>query len=130
MNWPRDVIDEMNFEAFESALTRSSFDDVLAGAIRFAHDRNLPDAEFIPHPTTWLNGDRWQDGPLPERKKTKEEQEKEWALAEQERRAKALEAQQERERLYDEQAKKVEAAPPKMCKHDKIVWNCRVCKNA
>lgn len=128
--YPRKVSKRAALKAFESALSRSGFDEILAGAIRFANDRNLPDAEFIPHPTTWLNGDRWLDGPLPERKRTREEQEKEWALAEQERRARALEAQKERERLYEEQQRKVEAAPPKMCEHDKIIWNCRVCKNA
>jgi hypothetical protein len=27
----------------------------------------LPEREFIPHPTTWLNRDGWEDDPLPER---------------------------------------------------------------
>lgn len=127
--YPRKVSKRAALRAFESALGRTSFDALLAGAIRFANDRNLPSAEFIPHPSTWLNGDRWLDGPLPERKKSKEEQEREWALLEQERKARALEAQLERERLYDEQQRKVAAAPPKICEHDKIIWNCRTCKN-
>ncbi len=126
--YPRKVSKRAALKAFESALGRASFDALLAGAIRFANDRNLPEAEFIPHPTTWLNGDRWLDGPLPERKKTKEEQQAEWAKADQERREKALELQREREAEYDAQMAKVAAEPPKICVHDKIVWNCRLCR--
>jgi len=126
--YPRKVSKRAALKAFENALVRSSFDDVLAGAIRFANDRNLPDAEFIPHPTTWLNGDRWLDGPLPERKKSKEEQQAEWARVEQERKERALQAQREREAEYDAQMARVQAEPPKMCEHDKIVWNCRLCR--
>jgi hypothetical protein len=40
---------------------------VLAGARRYAADANLPEPQFVPHPATWLNGDRWEDGPLPAR---------------------------------------------------------------
>lgn len=127
--YPRKVSKRAALKAFESALARSSFDDVLAGAIRFAHDPNLPEAEFIPHPTTWLNGDRWLDGALPERKKSKEEQQAEWARAEQERREKALALQREREAEYDAQLAKAQAQPPKICVHDKIIHNCRLCRS-
>jgi len=40
---------------------------ILAGARRFAEDPNLPEPQFIPHPATWLNQDRWEDDPLPPR---------------------------------------------------------------
>jgi hypothetical protein len=51
--------------AFRSALTRANFEDILAGAIRYANDPNLPELQFIKHPTTWLNADAWENGPLP-----------------------------------------------------------------
>jgi hypothetical protein len=51
--------------AFYRAVKRSTVDDVLEGARRFGNDPNLPDEQFIPHPATWLNQDRWTDGPLP-----------------------------------------------------------------
>jgi hypothetical protein len=51
--------------AFTSALTRASFEDILAGAIRYSNDPNLPQLQFIKHPTTWLNADAWENGPLP-----------------------------------------------------------------
>lgn len=41
---------------------------VLVGARRYAADPNLPEPQFIPHPATWLNGERWADGPLPARR--------------------------------------------------------------
>jgi len=42
---------------------------VVEGAQRFAEDPNLPPRAFIPYPATWLNGERWEDGPLPARSK-------------------------------------------------------------
>ena len=38
-----------------------------AAVERFAADPNLPPEQFIPNATTWLNGDRWENGPLPAR---------------------------------------------------------------
>jgi len=43
---------------------------ILAGVRRFASDPNLPtgpEARFIPQAATWLNQERWEDGPLPDR---------------------------------------------------------------
>lgn len=41
-------------------------DRIVQGAYRFSLDPNRVD-EFTPHPATWLNGERWDDGPLPAR---------------------------------------------------------------
>lgn len=38
---------------------------ILAAAISLAGDPNLPEPKFIPLAATWLNGERWEDGPLP-----------------------------------------------------------------
>ncbi|WP_416566400.1 hypothetical protein [Nocardia testacea] len=40
---------------------------IVAAARSLAEDPNLPGPRFIPHPSTWLNGERWEDGPLPAR---------------------------------------------------------------
>lgn len=40
---------------------------VIDGALRLAADPNLPDNQFIPHPTTWLERGGWDDEPLPSR---------------------------------------------------------------
>jgi len=52
-------------EAFIKATKVAHVDDVVAGAERYAADRNLPDPKFVPLPATWLNQERWDDGPLP-----------------------------------------------------------------
>ena len=41
----------------------------VAGARQYAEDPNLPPKRYMPYPATWLNGERWEDGPLPARTK-------------------------------------------------------------
>ncbi len=66
--YPRKVGKRAAEKAFERAVARASVEVVLAGARRFSADPNLPaDKQFIPHPATWLNQDRWEDEPLPPR---------------------------------------------------------------
>jgi hypothetical protein len=125
--YPRRTSKRAAMKAFESAMGRASVDDILAGAIRFANDPNLPQCEFIPYPTTWLNGDRWEDGPLPERTKSKEELQNEARMAEKARLERIRESERIRKLEALEQEQKVNSAPPKDCAHGNIVWNCRQC---
>lgn len=76
--YPRKSDKRAALRAFKSALNRASFEDILAGTIRYATDPNLPEARFIKHPATWLNADAWENPPLPEIKKgsSKEAQKK------------------------------------------------------
>ena len=55
-------------KAYAAALRRTDPTTILAGAQRFAADPNLPERQYIPHPATWLNGDGWDDDPLPDRR--------------------------------------------------------------
>lgn len=41
--------------------------ELQAAVERYAADTNLPPENFIPNATTWLNNDRWENGPLPPR---------------------------------------------------------------
>jgi hypothetical protein len=125
--YPRKVSKRAALKAFELALGRASFDDIQGGVIRYAHDKNLPPQEFIPYPTTWLNGDRWGDAPLPERQKTKEELQNEARMAEEARRERQRESERIRKLETAQMEEKAKLAPPKTCVHDKIVWNCRDC---
>lgn len=51
-----------------TAATKSTPAEVIvAGAQRFARDPNLPDRQFIPHPSTWLSRGSWEDEALPTR---------------------------------------------------------------
>jgi hypothetical protein len=62
--------------AYRAAVKRAGDEQtVIDGMRRYANDPNLPDpkgpeANFIMHPTTWLNGDCWNDPPLPPRMQT------------------------------------------------------------
>jgi len=70
--YPRQVDKPRARAAFLAVLKRPGvgYDDIMDGVYRFASDPNLPpedEARFIPHPSTWLRGERWNDGPLPSR---------------------------------------------------------------
>lgn len=54
-------------KAWAKAIKKATIGTITAGAQRYAADPNLPEPQFIPHPSTWLNGERWNDGPLPPR---------------------------------------------------------------
>jgi hypothetical protein len=65
--YPRHVAKTAARTKFLAIAKTVDVDLVLAGARRFAEDPNLPETKYIPHPTTWLNGGRWDDDPLPAR---------------------------------------------------------------
>ncbi|STD70279.1 hypothetical protein [Corynebacterium renale] len=65
--FPRRVGKRKAEAAFIKACGRAPVEDILAGAQRLADDPNLPEKQFVPHPTTWLNRDGWDDDPLPAR---------------------------------------------------------------
>jgi hypothetical protein len=59
--------------SFEKALDRATLDVIIAGAERYRDDPNR-EAGFTKNPSTWLNADAWENGPLPStRKKTNSE---------------------------------------------------------
>lgn len=57
--------------AWENAAKKTPAQTILAAAVRFANDPNLPEPQFIPYASTWLNGERWSDAPLPPRSRGK-----------------------------------------------------------
>jgi hypothetical protein len=60
--------------AFAKALKRVSANELLEAVTRFRDDPHRP-SDFTPHPTTWLNQDRWGDDAYqkPDRDKTNSE---------------------------------------------------------
>jgi hypothetical protein len=89
--YPRKLDKAKAFRAFNSALSRASFEDILAGVISYKNDPNRLD-EFTKYPASWLNADSWENGPLPfdpraAKKKQQAEQDKimrEWGIDESE----------------------------------------------
>lgn len=49
--------------AWDKAIKGESPEVIIAGAMRFASDPNLPEKKYIKHPSTWLNGGCWADEP-------------------------------------------------------------------
>ena len=49
------------------AVKRGTAETIIEGAKRYAEDPNR-DPAFTAHPSTWLNGDRWLDSPLPQKR--------------------------------------------------------------
>ena len=58
--YPRKLDKGAAFKAFRSALKRSKFEDILAGAIRYAKDP-FRDPEYTKYPATWLNAESWEN---------------------------------------------------------------------
>lgn len=98
------------FKAFRSALRRAKFEEILAGAIAYAHDpTRKPD--YTKFPATWLNADAWENAAVTPETRQRIEKERELSkvfLKEQEELAK-------------------QAAPPPKCEHGKTVALCREC---
>ena len=74
--YPRKLDKGKAERAFRSALTRATFEDILAGVIQYANDPNR-NPDFTKYPTTWLNADSWENGPLPYDKRAHKQNEEE-----------------------------------------------------
>ena len=59
--WPRKESRPAALKAWDKAIRRQGSDVIVEAAIRYAQNPNRPDKQFIPHASTWLNGDRWDD---------------------------------------------------------------------
>lgn len=112
-------------KAFEKSLDKIGGEVILDAAMRFARDPNLPPKQFIPMPATWLNQERWEDGPLPERELTPEEKQAR-ARAESERRREIERRHAEQMRIESEEARR-KSTPPPRCEHGNSIISCRTC---
>ena len=65
--YPRKVGKAKAHTKYATAAKRTSEQTIIDGATRLANDPNLPERKFIPHPTTWLERDGWEDEPMPPR---------------------------------------------------------------
>lgn len=65
--YPRKVGKGAARTAWTKALRKTDVQTLIHAAQALRDDPNLPEQTFIPHPTTWLNEERWEDSPLPAR---------------------------------------------------------------
>jgi hypothetical protein len=77
--YPKKVDKGAAIRAFRKAVKDEAVAVIIEGAQRYAEDPNLPDKQFIKNPATWLNAEAWNNGPLPQRKKTDAKALEEWA---------------------------------------------------
>jgi len=64
--YPRKVSKPAALKAWVKATKKTPPEIILAGERRLmVEDPNRPELQFIPHPATWLNAGRWEDGPYP-----------------------------------------------------------------
>ncbi len=61
--YPRKVGKGAARKAWAKATTACPAADIIAAAERFAAQRAGQNPKYTPHPTTWLNGERWSDEP-------------------------------------------------------------------
>lgn len=59
--YPRKIAKGAARTAFEKACKKESAETILQVATFYANKPDLPDLQFIPHPSTWLNQERWND---------------------------------------------------------------------
>lgn len=85
--------------AYKKALKRSTHAEIMEGALRYSRDPNRHPS-YTAHASTWLNGDRWGDDPLPPRELSPEEKK----LKEVESARIKSEKERERQRLLDLEA--------------------------
>lgn len=110
-----------------AGLTDQQRQDALAGAIRLSNDPNLPDLTYVPHPATWLRGERWSDGPYPARKLSDEELR---SLELERARLSREKAEVKRQELLADMLERDRIAlesPPDRCVHGRVLAACMPC---
>lgn len=112
--------------AFWKAASTTQIAEIIDGVRRLETDPNLPEMQFIPHASTWLNREGWLDEPYPVRLKTSEELAK-IAKEESDRRRRVdLEATQEMLKQSEESRRNATTIVPK-CEHGNTIARCIPC---
>ena len=110
--YPRKLDKAKAFRAFKSALTRTKFEDILAGVIAYRNDpKRNPD--FTKYPASWLNADSWENaaGSNEVIQATNERREREIAHSKQ----------------FLEEQKAQASAPAPKCPHGSSIVRCEKC---
>lgn len=106
--YPRKAGKEAARKAFEKARSKAEVGEILKGAENYKNDPNRHPS-FTAHASTWLNGGRWADEPLPPRQLTPDEKRKaDLEIA----RKKAEQERQATKKYFDELNKQREQAVP------------------
>lgn len=64
--YPRRVVKARARKAWASAIKKTDAAAILAAASRYAEQHRDTDPQFVAHPASWLNGERWADEARPD----------------------------------------------------------------
>jgi hypothetical protein len=79
--YPRKVNKGLAMKAWEKAASKAAPALIIAAVEAWKVSKDFPDPDFIPHPSSWLNGERWTDE-LSDRKQVVTQAEREAFMAE------------------------------------------------
>jgi hypothetical protein len=123
--YPRRVAVASARKAFYKVVTLENAKQVLEGAARLANDPNLPAAQFVPYPATWLNREGWNDDPYPEKQLSPAE--KQQVLMAENAESSAKRRKESAEYLAQLNAQVASSAPPPTCEHGTMLARCNIC---
>jgi hypothetical protein len=63
--YPKKVAKLAAQKAFAQAVKKTASQEILAGVMRYAAERDGQDSKFTKHPATWLKSGCWEDEPSP-----------------------------------------------------------------
>jgi hypothetical protein len=59
--YPRKIAKGAAKKAFVKAVKKVDAVEIISKAVQYSEKSDLPEMQFIPHPSTWLNQERWTD---------------------------------------------------------------------
>lgn len=115
--YPRKVDRAKAVRAFKSALSRATFEQLLAGAIAYKKDPTRL-TEYTKYPATWLNNDSWENeiAPSPDSE-----------AAERARIRREKEIAASKAFLDQQREAEAQAGPPPLCQHGVLIARCNEC---
>jgi len=93
MVYPRKVNKGLAMKAWEKAASKAAPALIIAAVESWKNSKDFPEPDFIPHPSSWLNGERWSDE-LSDKKQVVTDAEREAFMAEHRRKMMELSNEQ------------------------------------
>jgi hypothetical protein len=91
--YPRKVNKGLAMKAWEKAASKAAPALIIAAVEAWKNSKDFPEPDFIPHPSSWLNGERWSDE-LSDKKQIVTDAEREAFMAEHRRKMMELSNEQ------------------------------------
>lgn len=119
--YPRKIDPRDALKAFKSALKRATFEDILAGVIRYAEAHKDKEKQYLKYPASWLRADAWESHYEPAA---------DLVAAERSTQRREREIQRSNEYLAEIREREAQATAPKLCQHGKNLALCVPCSKS